>query len=192
MLGAAPANGQASASDSVRSPTLRQLEAQLLGGNAAVRLAAFWSTLRGAGTPLVEPTARPGYRLVTFVFRGGDDVARVRLDAGLNALLVKSVRDDDQTLGLLRRLAGTDVWFLSIELRADLRAPYRFLVTRTAAPEAHFAAGWRSAGFGVMFALAMQALVWLSDGLLLAVLTHAVYDLIAAWLGHRLAARTAA
>jgi membrane protease YdiL (CAAX protease family) len=57
---------------------------------------------------------------------------------------------------------------------------------------AHLAAGWRSAGFGVGFALAMQALVGLSGGLLLAVLTHAVYDLIAAWLGHRLAEKTAA
>jgi membrane protease YdiL (CAAX protease family) len=54
---------------------------------------------------------------------------------------------------------------------------------------AHFGAGWRAAVFGVGFALAMQALVQLSGGLLLAVLAHAVYDLTAAWLGHRLANR---
>ena len=54
---------------------------------------------------------------------------------------------------------------------------------------AHFAAGWRSAVFGVGFALAMQALVMLSGGLLLAVITHVVYDMIATWLGHRLANR---
>ncbi len=37
----------------------------------------------------------------------------------------------------------------------------------------------------------MQTIVYLSGGLLLAVLVHAGYDLIAAWLGHRIARRAA-
>jgi enterochelin esterase family protein len=60
----------------------------------------------------------------------------VRLDAGFNSLLVKSVKDADDAIGRLTRLEGTDVWYLSIELRSDLRAPYRFLVTRQNAERA--------------------------------------------------------
>jgi membrane protease YdiL (CAAX protease family) len=56
---------------------------------------------------------------------------------------------------------------------------------------AHLGSGWRSAAFGVGFALAMQALILFSGGLLPAVLAHAAYDLIAARLGHRLAKRQA-
>jgi enterochelin esterase family protein len=138
ILGASSLRAQAPApgESPVRSPILRQLQVQLAGGDVAARVATFWSTVRASGAPLVEPAFRPDYRLVSFVFRGGDDVARVRLDAGFNALLVSSVRDDDATLGLLSRLAGTDIWYLTIELRADLRAPYRFLVTRGAAAQA--------------------------------------------------------
>ena len=53
----------------------------------------------------------------------------------------------------------------------------------------HLSAGWRGAGSGVLFALAMQAIVYLSGGLLLAALVHAIYDLLAAWLGNRIANR---
>jgi enterochelin esterase family protein len=82
------------------------------------------------GAPFIEAASRADYRLVTFVFRGGDSIVSVRLDAGFNAVLARSVRDDVASLGTLSRLEGTDIWHLSMELRADLRAPYRFLVTR--------------------------------------------------------------
>ena len=51
---------------------------------------------------------------------------------------------------------------------------------------AHLSAGKRAVIFGIPFALAMQVLVWFSGGLVLAIIVHAAYDLVAAWLGHRL------
>ncbi len=50
----------------------------------------------------------------------------------------------------------------------------------------HLSGGWRAVGSSVAFALTMQTIVYLSGGLLLAVLVHAVYDLLAAWLGYRI------
>lgn len=55
----------------------------------------------------------------------------------------------------------------------------------------HLAGGWRTAGPSIAFALAMQAIVSLSGGLLLAVFVHVAYDLVAAWLGHRIARQNA-
>lgn len=55
----------------------------------------------------------------------------------------------------------------------------------------HLSGGWRAAALGVPFALAMQAIVHFSGGLLLAMCVHAVYDLMAAWLGQRMAQRGA-
>ena len=51
----------------------------------------------------------------------------------------------------------------------------------------HLASGWRTVGPSIAFALAMQAIVLLSGGLLLAIFVHAAYDLVTAWLGHRIA-----
>jgi enterochelin esterase family protein len=136
ILGAEGVSGQAGPADSLRSPTLRQLRADVASGNAGARIAAFWSSVQTLGTPLEEPGSRQDSQLVTFVFRGGDDIDRVRLDAGFNSVLVRSVRDEDAAIGQLSRLEGTDVWYLSIELSGDLRAPYRFLVTRKNAQQA--------------------------------------------------------
>lgn len=52
---------------------------------------------------------------------------------------------------------------------------------------AHLSSGWRAVPIGAVFALAMQYLVFVSDGLLLAVAVHIVYDLIATWLGQKVA-----
>lgn len=56
---------------------------------------------------------------------------------------------------------------------------------------AHLPSGKRAVVFGIPFALAMQWLVFIGEGLLLAILVHAVYDLVAAWLGHRMPIREA-
>lgn len=50
----------------------------------------------------------------------------------------------------------------------------------------HFTAGIRGAVVAFLFAVAMQWLVYLSGGLFLAIAVHAVYDLLAAWLGNRI------
>ena len=44
---------------------------------------------------------------------------------------------------------------------------------------AHAVQGWRSAGAIIAFALAFQALVWLSGTLIVAMVVHAAYDLVA-------------
>ncbi|MEM7358382.1 MAG: CPBP family intramembrane glutamic endopeptidase [Pseudomonadota bacterium] len=52
---------------------------------------------------------------------------------------------------------------------------------------AHLSSGLRALPASIFFALAMQLLVFVSGGLLLAVVVHIAYDLIAAWLGRRMA-----
>ena len=53
----------------------------------------------------------------------------------------------------------------------------------------HFTQGWRGLVFSAGFGLALQAVVSLSGGLLLAIVAHMAYDLGASWLGRRLARR---
>lgn len=62
------------------------------------------------------------------------------------------------------------------------------LISAGAFGVAHLASGWRALGFSVGFALAMQGLVELSSGVLLAIAVHAIYDLLAAWLAQRVRA----
>jgi enterochelin esterase-like enzyme len=114
--------------DSIPSTTIRQLAEDVSRTRTAEPTGAFWSKVRQTGTPLVEPSSRDNYQLVTFVFRGGDDVERVRLDAPFNGLFVKTIAVDHMSLGQLTRLAGTDVWYISADIPADLRAPYAFAV----------------------------------------------------------------
>ncbi len=54
---------------------------------------------------------------------------------------------------------------------------------------AHFSQGLRGVLFGTAFALGLQFLCASSGGLLLAVLTHLLYDLSVAWMGRRLEGR---
>jgi enterochelin esterase family protein len=120
---------QEAPSDSVRSPALRRLQE----GQAADlprRLATFWTDTRARGLPIVEAAPQADHRLVSFVYRGGDSITNVRLDAAFITTLARSVHDDAATLGRMIRMPGTDLWYLTLELRTDLRAPYRFLVSR--------------------------------------------------------------
>lgn len=105
----------------------------------------------------------------------------------------------------LRQIAVRDPIWIAVTLGAGFVEEYAYRGVLTALLEgvlpfwaaalvsavffgaAHGAGGWRSAIPSVGFALVMQALVWISGGLLLAVFAHAAYDLLAAWLGHRLA-----
>lgn len=91
----------------------------------------FWSRVEEEGTPLVDTaSAPPGHATVTFVYRGGPDVRSVRLASNLGALLIEGVTPDFDSLGEMRRVPGSDVWYLSFRLRNDVRAPYRFEVAR--------------------------------------------------------------
>jgi enterochelin esterase-like enzyme len=98
------------------SPRLMALARQVKAGNrAAVKL--FWEEVEGK-TPLVEPV--PGddqLRSVTFLWRGGAEGSEVTLEA--------SIVPDSQDASLLR-LAGTDVWFLTVRLPSTARFLYGF------------------------------------------------------------------
>ena len=98
------------------SPRLSALARNVKAGNrAAVKL--FWEEVQGKA-PLVEPV--PGddqLRRVTFLWRGGAEAGDVTLEA--------PILPDSQGASLLR-LAGTDVWFLTVRLPATARFMYGF------------------------------------------------------------------
>jgi enterochelin esterase family protein len=100
----------------LHSPRLSALARKVKAGNrAAVKL--FWEEVQGK-TPLVEPV--PGddqLRRVTFLWRGGAEAGEVTLEG---PFLTAS-----QGASLLR-LAGTDVWFLTVRLPATARFLYGF------------------------------------------------------------------
>ena len=98
------------------SPSLSALARNVKAGNrAAVKL--FWEEVQGKA-PLVEPV--PGddqLRRVTFLWRGGAEAGEVTLAA--------TIVPDSQDASLIR-LAGTDVWFLTVRLPATARFMYGF------------------------------------------------------------------
>ncbi|MFZ0699524.1 MAG: enterochelin esterase [Thermoplasmata archaeon] len=100
----------------VESPVLRRIRG---GTRASVR--RFWSHRQALGTPLIE--SAPGdleHRRVTFLWRSSRDC-----DAA-----VLSVLDDfDWDRGRLERLAGTDIWYRSHHVGADVRTVYFFVDT---------------------------------------------------------------
>jgi enterochelin esterase family protein len=101
-------------------------------------LDAFWDDVEREGTPLVEPApGAPAHRIVTFLWRAGDELDGVLLLA--NKLTDPSVPEHSA----LRRVPGTDVWHLSFLLRADWRATYQ-LAPQAPARERTAHAGPRS------------------------------------------------
>src|SRR2546430_4965353 len=98
------------------SPRLTALERKVKAGNRAA-LKQFWEEVQGKA-PLVEPV--PGddqLRRVTFLWRGGAEASEVTLEG--------PILPASQDASLLR-LAGTDVWFLTVRLPATARFMYGF------------------------------------------------------------------
>jgi membrane protease YdiL (CAAX protease family) len=50
----------------------------------------------------------------------------------------------------------------------------------------HLSSGWRAVFMGIPFALALQYVVYISEGLLAAILVHAIYDIVVAAIGWRM------
>ena len=110
----------------------------------------------------------------------------------------------DKIRAALRKTSATDPFWVTITLYAGAieEFAYRGVLTLVLAsatgywPAAvmsalafglgHASGGWRSAILAVLFALAMQSIVYISGGLLLAIVVHATYDLLVAWLGHKI------
>jgi hypothetical protein len=115
--------GRARAED-LASPRLSALRKEIATGGPGA-LERFWRRLAEEGTPLVEPVeGEPNERLVTFVWRGGDETR--------NVLVVVSPSDLGSEEGIagarLSRIPGTDVWAISRRMRADARLGYAFSV----------------------------------------------------------------
>jgi enterochelin esterase-like enzyme len=132
--------GRARAED-LASPRLNALRNEIATGGPAA-LERFWRRLAEEGTPLVEPVeGEPNERLVTFVWRGGDET--------LNVLVVVSPSDLGSEEGIagarLSRIPGTDIWAKSRRMRADARFGYAFSVNdslATKTTEAEEEARW--------------------------------------------------
>lgn len=110
----------AGAADTVASPRLRTLvtEVAARGARAAEE---FWRELAATGAPLVErhPTD-PSRRLVTFVWRAAERFTEM--------VVAGSALGSDLSRNRLRPLPGTDVWFVTRDLPADLRTVYHFAI----------------------------------------------------------------
>ncbi|MGI5452415.1 alpha/beta hydrolase-fold protein [Streptomyces sp. CA-249302] len=110
---------ESTAAPSVASPRLRRLLSQVRArGDSA--LERFWREVADEGAPLVEGVAgAPEERLVTVVWRQDRPVEGVYLLAN---------RVTDKHLaprGMMRRLDGTDLWYVSLRLPLGLRCSYR-------------------------------------------------------------------
>jgi enterochelin esterase family protein len=103
------------------SPRIAALRRAVTGGDSGA-VAAFWDELRAGGAPLVEPVpGNPDSSLVPFVWRGSPATRNVVVVDGVAA----GVGGVDPANSRLIRLAGTDVWFRTYEIRNDARFTYR-------------------------------------------------------------------
>ncbi|WP_223788179.1 CPBP family intramembrane glutamic endopeptidase [Marinicella meishanensis] len=115
----------------------------------------------------------------------------------------RPVPADQQWRLALRKITAKNPWWVGTTLYAGLVEEFVYrglltgllmihlewwaaaLISAMAFGLAHLSGGRRAAASGVLFALSMQGLVWFSGGLAMAMMAHVVYDLMAAWLGHR-------
>jgi len=102
------------------SPRVAALRQDLEAGDAAA-LVRFWAEVEAAAAPLVEPVSDDDrHVLVTFLWRGGEDLRNVVLvggPAGFGAWARNQ----------LSRVPGTDLWFRTYRVRRDTRTVYRLL-----------------------------------------------------------------
>ena len=108
------------AADPDASPRLAQLrEAVQKGSSNAVEM--FWSEMREKRTPLVE--AIPGdaaHSRVTFLWRGSTEAQNVVITDGVSI----GVGGADPRNSQMTRLADTDVWYRTYDIRNDGRFTY--------------------------------------------------------------------
>lgn len=104
------------------SPSIRRLSESLLtDGDTDL----FWQRMRQEGTPLVEEDKqRPGYSLVTFLWRGAD--RSVRLFGAL---------PDSERHPHLERLGQSDVWYRTFSLPNSTRLSYKLVPDMPVLPD---------------------------------------------------------
>jgi enterochelin esterase family protein len=109
-----------------KSRTIEQLRAQLATGDADTE--RFWQTVRQSGAPLVEAIdGDPTRMLVTFLWRGDASTRSV----GVWGIVFGGPPSEYQ----LRRLATSDVWYLTQRLPAGSRFTYGFSPNAPVGPE---------------------------------------------------------
>lgn len=124
LAGQGPANA-----GELASPRLGALREEMKAdGPAAVE--RFWRRLAAEGTPLVE--GEGSERLVTFLWRGGDETRNVLVVASPSDLASAEGMDEAR----LSRLPGTDLWYKSRRMKADARFGYAFSVNDSLVPGA--------------------------------------------------------
>ncbi|MFI5272712.1 MAG: enterochelin esterase [Ktedonobacterales bacterium] len=120
--------------DMPRSPVIGALWTALAAGRADDALAAFWAMVAAVGAPLIEPLPdEPGFSLLTFLYRGDETTHNVAVLDGPGG--------GDAAKNVMRRLPGTDLWYITYRVRDDLRSKYRLAPNDSLEPE-HEVADW--------------------------------------------------
>ncbi|MER7244272.1 enterochelin esterase [Kribbella sp. NPDC000426] len=96
-----------------------QVDSPLLQALDPDRVEEFWAEVAERGAPLVE-ASEDGDVWLTFLYRGTDAVGGVSVFGGPAGW--------DPPGNQMRRLEGTDVWYLTVRVRGDLRCTYRLAV----------------------------------------------------------------
>ncbi|MGE0552975.1 MAG: alpha/beta hydrolase [Gemmatimonadales bacterium] len=103
-----------------RSPRLDRLEQAVQDGSIGA-LDRFWAELTAVGAPLVEPhPSDPSRRLVTFVWRASEPARDV--------VVAGSALGGNPAANRLTQMPGTQLWHRTLDLPADLRTVYRFVI----------------------------------------------------------------
>lgn len=88
-------------------------------------LSDFWDHHHRTGTPRVGPVDHDGTHLVTFLWRDPMDGGR---PAHGVVLFVNRLTDErDLARSAMERVAGSDIWHLSVRMTGDWRASYAFV-----------------------------------------------------------------
>jgi enterochelin esterase family protein len=104
-------------SDPYPSPRIQALHRQIESGRSNTE--SFWEEIARQGTPLIEPFGSDDkYYLVTFLWRGRRETRNVLVLGNF-----QSQRADLENA--MRRIAGSDVWYLTLKLPKGARFGYR-------------------------------------------------------------------
>lgn len=100
----------------IKSMKMVELEQEIENGNVEA-LSSFWSSIVETGTPLVEELSQDeNYSIVTFVYKGNEGIE--------NVVFIPPIDWQNCTKYKMKRLLSTDLWYISLEFRNNLRFEY--------------------------------------------------------------------
>jgi enterochelin esterase family protein len=119
----AAANNVAQQAPTPESPQLSKVQNDVASGKPAA-LDQFWKTVSEQKTPLIERlSGDPHNVLATFLWKDDGETKDVVVDARPNG-----VNPPSDPRSHMRRLPGTDIWYLTHRLPADAEFLYQLLV----------------------------------------------------------------